>query len=118
LKKYFWPVTAFITGILPGFFLVFNFIFSDVISLYERILSLLVVVVAYLVLGAAFGLASRDIRLAGGIWLSLPALFLAFIYSFKEVNSAAINLLYSAAALGSSVIGFHLGAKLSRRLKQ
>jgi len=118
LKKYFWSVAAFIVGILPGFFLVFNFIFSDVISLYERVFSLLVVAAAYLTLGAAFGLAGRDSGYGTGLWLSLPALILSLIYSIKEPTALPINLLYSLTALGSSVISSHLGAKLARMKKQ
>lgn len=113
MKKYLWPAAAFIIGMLPGFFLVFNFMFTDIISLYERVYSLLIVTATYLILGIAFGLANRGSRYTGGIWLSLPALILALIYSFKEINAFAVNLLYSSAAFGSSLLGFYAGAKLS-----
>ncbi len=59
MKKMLGFLLAFLTGLLPGFFLVFNFMFSDVASLYERSLSFLIVIVVYLVLGAAFGLAGH-----------------------------------------------------------
>lgn len=115
MKKTLWLILAFATGLLPGFFLVFNFMFSDVISPYERGLSFLVVIVTYLVLGAAFGLTGHDNGRKLGILISLPALILAFIYSIKETGTISINFLYSAAALVSSVTGSSLGSKLSKK---
>lgn len=118
MKKGLWFVLALVTGILPGFFLVLNFMFSDIIASSERGFSFLVVIVVYLILGAAFGLASSDVGWKWGIWLSLPAIILASIYSFSESGTLMLNLLYSAASLGSSAAGSHLGAKLSKKRKQ
>jgi hypothetical protein len=118
LKKGLWSIIEFVTGILPGFFLVLNFAFSDVISSSERILSFLIVIVVYLVLGAAFGLAVSDMGWKSGIWLSLPAIVLALMYSLSEIGSLVMNFLYAAAALGSSIIGSHFCARLSKKQKQ
>jgi len=118
LKKSFTYILAFLTGLLPGFFLVFNFMFSDVISLYERGFSFLVVVVAYLILGVAFGLIGHDNGWKPGIWLSLPAIIFALAYSVNEAGTIATNLLYAAAAIGAAVTGAGLGAKFSRKRKQ
>jgi hypothetical protein len=118
MKKSIWLIAAFVTGLLPGFFLVFNFMFSDVISLNERILSYLVVIAAYLLLGIAFGLAARDMGWKYGICLSLPAIILALIYSIKETGTAGINLLYATAALVPSITGSQLGAKFAGMRKQ
>jgi hypothetical protein len=109
MKKYLWSIAEFIIGILPGFFLVFNFMFTDVASISERAFSFLLVLVAYLVLGTAFGLSGINMRL-GGIWLSLPALIFVFLYSFKETDSIIINLLYAATALIFSLTGYRFGA--------
>ena len=118
MKKSLWIALAIIIGILPGFFLVFNFMFSDIISLNERILSFLIVIAAYLILGAAFGLAGSDISWRWGIWLSLPAIIIASIYSFSEAGTLALNLAYSASALGSSAMSSFLASKLLRKRKQ
>lgn len=118
MNKVFGSLLAFLTGLLPGFFLVFNFMFSDVISLYERGFSFLVVVVAYLVLGAAFGLIGHDNGWKLGIWLSLPAIIFALAYSVNEAGTIATNLLYAAAAIGAAVTGASLGVKFSRKRKQ
>jgi len=118
MKKNIWLIASFVTGLLPGFFLVFNFMFSDIISLYERILSYLVVIAAYIILGAAFGLAAHDMGWKSAVCLSLPAIILVLIYSVKETGTAGINLLYAAAALIPSIISAQLGSKLSRRRKQ
>ena len=118
MKKGLWYGLTLVTGILPGFFLVLNFMFSDVISPSERLLSFLVVIAAYLVLGAAFGLAGGDMGWKLGICLSLPAIAFALIYSLSEIGSFVMNFLYSAASLSSSVIGSWLGSRLSRKQKQ
>lgn len=113
MKKYLWSIAEFIIGILPGFFLVFNFMFTDIISVNERAFSFLVVAVTYLILGAAFGLAGADIK-SEGIWLALPAILFAVLYSFSEVATIVMNLLYTSAVLVFSITGFSLGAKLSK----
>lgn len=113
MKKILWSAAEFLVGILPGFFLVFNFMFTDVTSVYERVFSFLLVSVTYLVLGTAFGLAAYA-AVMPGIWLSLPALFFVLIYSFKEAHSVAINILYAAAALIFSLLGSCLGTRLSK----
>jgi hypothetical protein len=116
LKKFIWSSVEFLTGILPGFFLVFNFMFTDVTSVYERVFSFLLVAVTYLLLGTAFGLAAYAAGMAG-VWLSLPAILFVLIYSFKETDSALINILYAAVALLFSLIGSRLGTKLSKNRK-
>jgi len=118
LKKSYIYILAFLTGLLPGFFLVFNFMFSDVITLYDRSLSLLVVALAYLVLGAAFGLTDIGSGRMFGLCLCLPAIILALLYSFKETGTVFVNLLYVAAATGAAIAGAVLGTKLSRKRKQ
>jgi hypothetical protein len=118
LKKSYIYILAFLTGLLPGFFLVFNFMFSDVASPSERSLSFLIVIVVYLVLGAAFGLIRHDDGWKRGIWLSLPATIFALVYSVNEAGTIATNLLYAATAIGASVTGASLGAKLARKRKQ
>lgn len=107
-----WSVAEFVVGILPGFFLVFNFMFSDVISIRERAFSFLLVAVTYLVLGTAFGLAGHAMG-PGGIWLSLPALFLALLYSSREAGLAIMNSAYAFAALATSIAGYRIGARFS-----
>ena len=61
--------------------------FSDVTSPYERGLSFLIVIVVYLVLGAAFGLIGHDDGWKRGIWLSLPAAIFALAYSVNEAGT-------------------------------
>jgi hypothetical protein len=117
IRKYIY-VLAFLTGLLPGFFLVFNFMFSDVISPYERSLSFLVVIAAYLVLGAAFGLIGSKQGWKRGLFLSLPAIIFSLVYSINETGTAALNLMYGATAAAAAVIGASLAAKLSGKRKQ
>jgi hypothetical protein len=118
LKKVYLYVVAFITGLLPGFFLVFNFMFSDMSSLYERMLSFLIVLAAYLVLGAAFGLAGGEKGWKCGLYLSLSAVILSLLYSVNEPGTAVLNLMYGAAAAVSAVTSAHLSSKLAKKRKQ
>ncbi len=117
MKKYIWSVAEFLVGILPGFFLVFNFMFSDVISIRERIFSFLLVTVTYLLLGMAFGLAGHSVGL-GGVWLSLPALILALLYSFSEAGLVIMNSAYAFGALAFSIAGYRIGASFSINRKR
>lgn len=118
MKKTYVYVLAFITGLLPGFFLVFNFMFSDVSSLYERILSFLIVIAAYLVLGTAFGLIGGENGWKRGLCLSLPAVILSLLYSFSEAGTALMNLMYAAAAAIPALISANLGSRLAKKRKQ
>jgi hypothetical protein len=114
LKKYLWPLSELLVGILPGFFLVFNFMFSDVSSTSERIVSFLLVATVYLILGAFWGLMGADYR-CGGIWLGLPALFFAVLYSLREIDLIAMNLLYALLSLAFGAAGHRIGKSLSRK---
>lgn len=118
MKKRLWPVLAFLTGLVPGFFLVSNFMFSDVASLYERVISYLVTAIVYLILGIAFGVADSSSGWKPGMWLSLSALIFVFLYSIEETGTLVTNLLYAASAFVFSVLGSWLGGKLSRKRKQ
>jgi uncharacterized membrane protein YfcA len=114
LKKYLWPLSELLVGILPGFFLVFNFMFSDVSSAKERAVSFLLVAVVYLLLGAFWGLMGGDYR-CGGLWLGIPALFFALLYSLREADLIAMNLLYALFALAFGIAGHRIGKSLSRK---
>lgn len=118
MKKAFICILAFVTGLLPGFFLVFNFMFSDVSTLYERIQSYLIVIAAYLVLGTAFGLAGGDKAWKHGLFLSLPAVILSLLYSFNEPGTVMMNLMYAAAAAIPALISAYLSSRLAKKRKQ
>ncbi|MGE5676864.1 MAG: hypothetical protein ACM3ZR_02295 [Pseudomonadota bacterium] len=114
MKKYLWPLGELLVGILPGFFLVFNFMFSDIFGTRERIVSFLLVAVVYLLLGTFWGLTGADYR-GSGIWLGLPALFFAVLYSLREVDLIAMNLLYALFSLVFGAAGYRIGKSLSRK---
>ncbi len=73
----------------------------------------MIVIVAYLVLGTAFGLTGHGMEWKYGICLSTAAVALVLIYSLKEPGTALINLVYAAAAVGASLAGTGLGSGLS-----
>lgn len=117
LKKFLWPLSELVVGILPGFFLVFNFMFSDVSSTRERLVSFLLVAAVYLLLGALWGFTGAHYR-CGGLWLGLPALFFALLYSLREADLIAMNLLYAVSSLASGAAGYRAGKHLSREKKR
>lgn len=118
MKKTYIYILAFLTGLLPGFFLVFNFMFSDIISYYERGLSFLVVIAAYLILGAAFGFIRHGDAWKRGFYLSLPAIILSLAYSISETGTLLLNLMYAAATAIAATTGASLPARLSKKKKQ
>lgn len=108
-------ILAFMVGLIPGFFIVFNSVFTDSSgSLYERLFTFLLVILVYAILGFVFGfIEKRKSRL---IWfsLSLPALIILVLYSFKESNLIGLNILYACLTLGSSWIGSYLSERLRK----
>jgi hypothetical protein len=117
MKKTLMYILAFLIGLLPGFFLVFNYMFSDVSSDSERSVSFLVVEAVYLFLGAVFGLLVSDKGWKYALCLSLPALMLIVLYSLRETGTILINLSYAVSVLGSALIG-SLAGRLKYKKKQ
>ena len=56
MKRLMVTIFAFIVGLIPGFFIVFNSVFSDSNgSFNERLFTFLLVIVVYVILGLIFG---------------------------------------------------------------
>jgi chromate transport protein ChrA len=99
-------IFAFIVGLIPGFFIVFNSVFSDSSgSLNERLFTFLLVIVAYVILGFIFGFIEK--RKSWLLWVSLsaPAVIILVLYSFKETTLIGLNFLYACLTIGSSWFG-------------
>lgn len=110
MKKALWYLIAFLLGILPGFFIVFNSIFSDPSGkVLERLVTYLLVIVSFGVLGFLLG-RTRENPLMLGIMLSLFSLILLVFYLTKEPGTWLLILTYGVLTLGSAYLGAKWGA--------
>lgn len=110
MKKILWYFIAFLLGVLPGFFIVFNSVFSDPSGNFsERLVTYLLVIVFFGVLGFLLG-RTRENPLILGVMLSLFTLVLLVFYLFKEPGSWLLILTYGVLTLGSSYFGAKWGA--------
>ncbi len=112
LKKILIYLSAFLIGIFPGFFIVFNSIFADSNgSIWERLFTFIFVIVIYGVLGFVFGRFTRENPIPLGVALSLPSILLLILYLFKEPQLVGLILLYQVLSIGASCLGSILGVK-------
>jgi lipoprotein signal peptidase len=103
-------VAAVGVGAFPAFFVVFNAIFSDGGSPIERIATFVLTIVAYWVLGAAFGLFSSAAWWVLGFWISFPAIVIVALYSMRERERLFLHWFYLVLAVGAASLGARAGA--------
>jgi Na+/proline symporter len=106
-------VSAALLGVLAGFFLVFNAVFSDVFGLGQRLLALAVIVVGYFVISSVLSLAWPKLITALIVVLMTPAVVIVMLYSLREPNLIWHGLCLVAAATGA-LAGRSSGAILRR----
>jgi len=112
MKKIIGYILALVIGLLPGFFIVFNSVFTDSSgSLWERVLTFILVIFSYGILGLIFGFIGRETSWKWGLWLSAPAVVILVLYSFKEPGTILLNLLYIVLTLASACLASSLGAR-------
>lgn len=113
MKRFLGYVIAFAVGILPAFFIVFNAVFTDESGiLFERMVTFIITILAYGLLGAIFGLIAAAPSWKWGIALSLPAALLIILYTIREPGNAGLHFLYLVIAAGSACMGAYLAARL------
>ncbi|MCX7749442.1 MAG: hypothetical protein N2645_21500 [Clostridia bacterium] len=118
MKKFLGHVLAFLLGILPAFFIVFNSIFSDSSgSVLERLFTFGLVILVYGILGFIFGFISSAETWKWGISLSLPAVFIVLLYSSKELQNLLFNIFYGVLCIGGGCLFSGLGARLKTKLR-
>jgi len=109
MRKAIITILAFIVGLIPGFFIVFNSVFTDSSgNLIERLFTFLLVIVVYVILGFVFGLIEKSKSWLTWVSLSLPAVIILVLYSFKETNLLGLNILYACLTVGSSWLGSYV----------
>ena len=115
MRKVIITILAFIVGLIPGFFIVFNSVFTDSSGdLIERLVTFLLVIVVYVILGFIFGLIEKSKSWLTWFSLSLPAVIILVLYSFKETNLLGLNILYASLTLGSSWLGAYASGCLRK----
>lgn len=116
MKKIAGFIAAFILGILPGFFIVFNSVFSDSNgSIIERLVTFVLVIVSFGIPGAILGYIGYRTSWRWGIPLSMPSILILAAYSFKEPGLLLLLLVYAALTIVSSIISSYLGSRLAMR---
>lgn len=107
-----------ILGILPGYFVIFNSVFTDTSgSISERLLTFLLVVICYSIPGAVLGYIGPATSWKWSIWLTIPAFLIILLYSFKEPDLLVLNFGYILLAFASGSIGGYFGASIALRGK-
>ena len=94
-----------LVGILVGFFVAFNIVYSDVVGLLDRFGSLAYVFLAYIVCGSVFEFARPDLGLSGVLWLTAPGISMLVAYSFREPQQITLHILVAAIAVFSATLG-------------
>jgi hypothetical protein len=112
-------VAAFAFGVIWGFFVAFNVVFSDVFGIGEMAGAVGFVAVAYAVLGLAFGFAGPVTGWRWMWWLGIPGTLLVVLGLFDNVSRAIYHAAVIAAVVGGSAGGAWLGSwthvRFSRR---
>jgi hypothetical protein len=112
-------ILAMLIGIIPGFFIVFNSVFSDSNGSFgERAFTFLLVLLSYGLLGFLLGRLTKIKPIILCICLSAPAIIILVLYSFKEPGVIWLNLVYTAIVLVSSWFGGYLGDTLRKNKKK
>lgn len=119
ISKLLIAIIAFIIGLIPGFFIVFNSVFSDSSgAIDERLFTFLLVIVAYTVLGFIFSYIEKSRSWVTWVSLSLPAIIVLGLYSYKERSLIGLNIIYVCLTLGSAWMGSVLGISYNRTKEQ
>lgn len=99
-------ILAVIFSILAGFFVVFNSLFADVLTLGARIGAFTYVFVAYLILGLIWGFIWPSVGTKWVWWISGAGVVIAILLTFAEPG----QILLLAATIGFAIGGAWLGA--------
>lgn len=113
MRKALVRVLTLIIGLIPGFFIVFNSVFSDSNgSIGEWITLVILIVFTYGIPALIFGYFSPKSSWHWGIWISIPAIFILTLYSFKEPGIILLSLFNIILVLLSACGASFLGAQL------
>ena len=103
-----------IAGTFIGFFGVFVSVFSDGL-VYERLVTILIVLIIYGVVGIVLGFLKPMYTWAYMLSLSMPGVIILLIYSAREFN--ILYIAYMVLILAFSFFGTKTGKSLKRKKK-
>ncbi len=107
-------IAALITGLLLGIFGVFLSIFTDG-TMYERIITILIVLIIYGIAGIILGIWKPEKPLLSMPWLNLPGVIVLLFYMYREFN--ALYIIYMLLILTVSYFGLKTGKSSKRNRK-
>ncbi len=105
-------LVSLVLGGIVGFFGVFVSVFSDG-DIGERLATIGIVLLIYLLLGGAFGLIWPGLKWIQGLMLALPGAVLLLYYTIKEFN--ILHIPYILIILILPVLASSLTSKLSNK---
>lgn len=113
LTKVLGRLLALIGGLVWGFFVAFNAVFTDVFGV-EVYAAIAYVLIAYIVLGMAFGIlgSNRATRWTG--WLSAPGMLMVAFTMFMDPDHFTYTGTVLSAVVVGSLLGSASGAALAR----
>lgn len=99
-------ILALVFSLLTGFFVVFNSLFSDILTFEARIGAFAYVFIAYLVLGLFWGFIWPSVGTKWVWWIAGAGVVIAILLTFAEPG----QILLHAATAGLVISGTWLGA--------
>ncbi len=105
-------LSAVLLGVVWGFFVAFNAVFSDVFGTTAYVQAMFYVLGAYALLGIAFGLVWPERSWRWAVWLTPPAAVMLVLYTFSEAGTAGWNLTVLALCVAGAALGGLAGAGL------
>jgi hypothetical protein len=101
-----------LAGLFLSFFVVLNFMFTDMGGIFERAVSFAITAVAYGIVGVIAGIIRpRKWRMAA-VLLTFPALLITLWYSFREEGTLWVNLIYFTVAAAFVFLGAYLSSRI------
>lgn len=105
-------------GVLFGFFIVFNAIFSDVFSWRDRLLTFIMVIGVYGITGILYGYFAPIRSWQWGLWLGAPAVLFVVLYSLLELERIGLHFTYILLTLAGGCGGAYLGSNFRQKNRQ
>ncbi len=115
MREIIFTLAAFLIGIPVAFFTVFVSIFSDAGGLEDYIPSVIIIVIAYGLLGFIFGYKFPKSSWMWGVWITLPAIIIVVLYSLKETTRLPLHAFFALLPLAASSLAAYQGALMKRR---
>ena len=109
-------IMAVAFGLLWGFFVAFNVVFSDVFGLSDMVGAVAFVLVAYFGLGLVYGVLGPKTGVRWTGWIAAPGALFALLMISDNPSRIGYTASVVAAVVGGTLLGSWLGSSLRRRL--